>query len=219
MEKKDVAQALAYIRQHSPQKKFTQSIDLIVNLKGIDVKNSSHNVNTFSKVCALVGHELESSAKEAMDGVVLADQFSEYKSKKEAKKLAAQYDYFVAQANIMPQVASAFGPVLGPKGKMPNPKAGCVVPPNANLSHAYESLQKTIRIANKQSKSIKCIIGKEGQNEEEVIDNVMTAYNTIIHSLPNEVHNVKSVQLKLTMGPPLTIGRLPQDRKGAEYHA
>ena len=68
------------------------------------------------------------------------DQFKDNASK--IKKLAGEYDFFVAQANIMPQVATVFGKVLGPRGKMPNPKAGCVVPPKSQLGPLKERLGK-----------------------------------------------------------------------------
>ena len=92
-----------------------------------------HTKGKKAKVCALIGPELEQQAKQVCDSVVLSDSFDRFKDKKDIKKLADSFDFFIAQANIMPKIATAFGRVFGPRGKMPNPKAGCVVPPNANL--------------------------------------------------------------------------------------
>jgi ribosomal protein L1 len=104
-------------------------------------------------------------------------------------------------------VAQTFGKVLGTRGKMPNPKAGCVVPPKTALKPLYERLQKTVHLKAKTQLVVKCSVGSEDQNEDEVVDNVMTAYNAVLHKLPNESHNIKNVLLKLTMGKPVRIDK------------
>ena len=143
-----------------------------------------------------------------MDTAVFINDFEKYiKDKKVTKALANDHTYFVAQANIMPKVAQTFGKVLGTRGKMPNPTAGCVVPPKAALKPLYEQLQKTLRLKAKAQPVVKCSVGSEDQNEEEVIDNIMTAYTTVLHKLPNESHNIKSVLLKLTMSKPIRIDK------------
>jgi len=121
------------------------------------------------------------------------------------RKLAKGYDFFIAQANLMAKVATTFGRVLGPKGKMPNPKAGCVVPPNANLKPLVAKLQKTVRIAAKTTPMVQMAAGLEDQKEEEVSDNILTLYDQLIHHLPKERNNVRSIYLKLTMGKPQKI--------------
>jgi large subunit ribosomal protein L1 len=145
-------------------------------------------------------------AKKTFDTAILSDDFQAYaKDKKKTKKLATEHDYFVAQANIMPQVAGAFGRVLGPKGKMPNPKAGCVVPTNANLGVLAPKLKKMVRISAKTMPMVQLRVGKEDSNEEEVIDNILTIYDGLIHHLPGGLNNVKKTLLKLTMGKPVKI--------------
>ncbi|MBI2134835.1 50S ribosomal protein L1 [Candidatus Woesearchaeota archaeon] len=215
MDKALVAKTLKTVKETSPKRNFMQSIDLIINLKDIDIKKQEQQLNTFValhhsgkkvSVCALVGPELEKQAKEVCDEVILAESFARYKDKKELKKLANRHDFFIAQANIMPQIATAFGRVFGPRGKMPNPKIGGVLPPNANLRPLYEKLVKTVKIAAKNEPCIKCMVGKENSNEDEIIDNILTIYNSVIHILPNEKHNVKNVMLKLTMGPAFVVG-------------
>lgn len=214
MEKQDVIKALDTLK-NSSKRKFKQSIDLIMNLKGLDMKKPDHNVDVFAhlhftkgkpnKVCALVGPELLEQAKEVCDGALALDEITGMKDKREIKKLANQYDFFVAQATIMPKIATAFGRVFGPRGKMPNPKAGCVVPPNANLKQVYDNLQKTLRVSTKNAPTVKCAVGIEDQAQEEVVDNVQTVYNAVIHALPGEADNIKNVSVKLTMGKPVLV--------------
>ena len=223
MEKEQIIEALKKAKDSSKKRKFTQSIDLIINLKGVDVKKADQQINLFTplhyskgketKVCALVGPELLSQAKEICDFAVSADDLSKYTIKKDIKKLADSYDFFIAQATIMPKIATAFGKVFGPRGKMPNPKAGCVVPPNANLKPLYEKLKKTTRLQTKNDPIIQCQVGKEEMKDEETADNVLTVYNSLLAVLPNEKNNIKSALVKLTMGPAVKIGEKAKESK------
>ena len=164
------------------------------------------------KICALIGPELEEAAKKTCDKYILSDEFQKYQ-KNQIKKLANEFDYFIAQANIMAKIATSFGRIFGPRGKMPNPKAGCVVPPNANLASLCERLQKTIRVSSKSAPILQCAVGTEEMDANEIADNVLSVYNTILPLLPNEKNNIKNVQLKLTMGKPVKISDKKQEIK------
>jgi len=216
MKKEDILKSLKELKEKSQKRNFTQTVDLVVNLKGLNLKKPEEQVDFFQnlhfsvgkkvKVCALVGPELIGQAKEICDFAISVDDFPKYaKDKKAIKKLAKEYDYFIAQANIMPKVAATFGRVLGPKGKMPNPKAGCVVPPNANLKVLYGRLQKLIKISAKITPTIQCVVGKEDSKEEEVVDNILVIYDGLIHHLPGGKNNIRNVLLKLTMSKPVKL--------------
>jgi large subunit ribosomal protein L1 len=166
-------------------------------------------------VCAFVGHELQKQAESICDETILVDNFPKYKDKK-LKKLAKKYDFFIAQANIMPQVATNFGRVLGPLAKMPNPKIGCVLPPNGNVKAVYEKLQKTKKLMSRNNPIIQCSVGKEDMKDEEIIDNVMSVYNTLVHALPNEKHNIKNAYLKMTMSKAFMIGEKQEKKEVKE---
>ena len=225
MDKNEILETLQTVKNTSPKRNFKQSYDLIITFKGLDLKKTENQVDLFIqlphprgrkiKVCALVGPELKDPAKESCDFVVPSDEFDKYiKDKKITKKLAQEYDFFIAQANIMPKVAAAFGRILGPKSKMPNPKAGCVVPPNANLKPLVEKLQSTARVAVKTGPLFQCRIGTEDSKDEDIADNIMIIYNSLVHALPNEHHNIKNIMLKKTMGPALKIGKKQEAKKG-----
>jgi len=216
MDEKKLKDSLSKLKE-TKKRNFNQTVDLIINLKNLDLKKPEHQVEFFvqlpkpkgkdTTVCALVAAELGDQAKKVMNNTVLLKDFDKYAAdKKLAKKLASSHDFFVAQANIMPKVASAFGRVLGPKGKMPNPKAGCIVPPNANLTIIYDKLQKTVKISGKKAALIQTIIGNEDSSLNDLAENIKYVYSNLIHHLPLAENNIKSVYIKLTMGQPIKIG-------------
>lgn len=225
--KEEFIKTLQFVRANSPKRKFAQSIDLIFNLKDLDLKKPeeqldvwvplSHARGKAVRIAALVGPEMQEQAKASCDTVILHDEFRRYEGKKkEIRKLAKTHDFFIAQANIMPDVAKFFGRVLGPRGKMPNPKAGCVVPPNANLKLLAEKLKRTLHVVAKTQLSAKCAVGKEDMKDEQLIENIMTAYNAVVRALPQEQNNIKSVMLKLSMGPVVEVGAAEPAKKPAE---
>ena len=216
MDKEQVQVALAKAKDISEKRKFKQTVDLIINLRDLDFKKQEHQVDTFItlphsrgkkvKVCALVGPELEEQAKSVCDSAILSDNFERHKEKKELRKIANGFDFFIAQSNIMPKVASAFGRVFGPRGKMPNPKSGAVVPPNANLKPLYEKFQRIVRASTKSAPLIQCPIGTEDMNANDIVENALTVYTSLLQVLPNEKHNIKDIYIKLTMGKPVKVG-------------
>ncbi len=212
MDKQKVQNALDELKKE-PKRKFTQSYDLVINLKNIEIKQNP--VDFFVtlhypkgkqvKVAAFVGPELADQAEKACDLVIKETDFPTYSDPKKLKKVADTYDFFIAQANLMPKVAATFGKVLGIKGKMPNPKLGCVIPPNTNVAALAEKLGKTVRLQAKKATNLQCLVGKESQPDEEIVDNIITIYQMAVKQLPNEMQNIKNVNLKLTMGKPVRL--------------
>jgi len=217
MNKNTILNTIKEVRKLSKKRNFSQTFDLIINLKGLDIKKPEHNINTFvilphgkgnrSKICAFVDDEMFSNATKAVDLAINQKEFEKYSSnKKSLKKIVKEYDYFIAQANLMPEIAKHFGKVLGPQGKMPNPKAGCIFPPGADLKPLNEKLQKSVQLQTKNESIVKCSVGKEDFKDEQIEANISTIYNVITHALPHGEGNVKSVLLKLTMGKAKRVG-------------
>jgi len=216
LDKKKVLECLKEARKNSKKRKFNQTVDLIINFKELDLKKNS--IDSFFalpfdrkkeiKVCAIVGEELSKQAKELCDNVISGEELEKLKNNaKEVKKISKKYDVFLAQANLMGQIATIFGRILGPLGKMPNPKLGGVLMPNMDIKNVVAKFKKNIRIIVNKEAILKLAIGKEDMKDDEIMANVMSVYDNIVHNLPKGEHNVKSVLLKLTMGKVSKIGK------------
>lgn len=215
MNKKAILDSVKKLREISKKRKFDQTLDLQINLQQLNLKNPENKIDLFlqlpnqlkktPRICALVGKELATKAK-IFNKVITNDQFPEFtKDKKVLKKLAREHDYFIAQANLMAEIGKEFGKVLAPLGKMPNPKAGCIVPPVAELEPLKTRLESTTHLETKDQPSIKAVAGSESMSDEEIANNIEKIYNSILHEVPNEKSNIKSVIIKFTMSKPIQI--------------
>ena len=114
------------------------------------------------------------------------------------------YDVVVATPNMM-GVVGRLGRVLGPKGLMPNPKAGTVT---MDLAKAIAEI-KAGKIEYRLDKTniIHVPLGKASFTEEQLADNFQTLMDAIIKAKPAAVKGqfLKSVTLTSTMGPGVKI--------------
>jgi large subunit ribosomal protein L1 len=121
------------------------------------------------------------------------------------KNLVKEYDFFIAAAPLMPAVATTFGKVLGPAGKMPSPQLGIV--PNEeekSIKALLERIDKSMKIRVKEA-AIKVLVAKESMPDEKILENIQTIYRGIVSALPVKKDNVKKVMIKLTMSKPIQV--------------
>jgi len=210
-EESQVLDAVKKIREeeNSREKKrnFDQSVDLIINLKEIDARKNSFNIfitlpKKFKdkKIAAF----LEKDSK--LIDVIKKDDFARYKDKKDIKKLLKKYDNFISNAKLMPAVATTFGRVLGPAGKMPSPQLGVLAnEEESSIKNLIEKINTSVRVILKEP-SIKVSIGKQSSSDKELVENIITVYKKIIENLPKGLDNIRNVKLKFTMGKPVNVG-------------
>ena len=201
----DVTNALKELRKENVRK-FDQSVDLIINLQKFDIKRSA--VNLFDFVPNQIKEKKIAAFLEGQSDLIdtiTKEDFKKYNDKKVLKKLVEKYDFFIAQASVMPKVATTFGRVLGPTGKMPSPQLGIIL--NADektINELKEKINSSIKIRAKES-SIKLAIGKQSMKDEAIVENVMSIFNAVLKELPRNMENVKNVELKFTMTKPIKI--------------
>jgi len=201
----ELKKALEELRNQE-KKKFEQSVDLIVNLKGVDIKRDNisavitlpHKIKD-KKICGFL-----TKRSEVVDSVS-QPEFAKYKDKKDLKKLVNKYDFFIAVAPLMPAVATTFGKVLGPAGKMPTPQLGLVSPEtDAAINAQLEKVSKSVKVKAKEP-SIKLCIGREKMSDEQILENVKAVYDGIVAALPTKRENVRNVMIKMTMTKPIKV--------------
>ena len=202
----ELKQAIELLRKESKKRKFAQTIDLIVNLKGIDLKRV--NINAVidipnkvkdKKVCGFL------TKKSELLPTVTKPEFEKYKEKGKLKSLVNEFDFFIAHASLMPSVATTFGKALGPTGKMPSPQLGIITQETSEaINPLLEKISKSVKIRVKEA-SVKVAAGKESMKDEEIMENVKSIYNGIVNILPKKRENVKEILLKFTMSKPVKI--------------
>ncbi len=208
----DVAAAEKIIKQAKEKGKgrnFRQSVDLIVTLKDFDVKEQKKISSDVVlpkgrgkdvKVCVIAGGDLALRAKETGAGVLTRSDLEALgQDKKKVKQLAAEYDFFVAQADMMPLVGKTLGSVLGPRGKMPKP-----VPPAANIDAVVTRLSRTVtaRVQREQA-IVNAVIGTEAMDDRDLAENLVAVVESLEASLPRGDMNVGKVTIKTSMGHPV----------------
>ena len=114
------------------------------------------------------------------------------------------FDVVVATPDMM-GVVGRLGRILGPKGLMPNPKAGTVT---MDVAKAIADI-KAGKIEYRLDKTniIHCPIGKASFTEEQLTENFQTLIDAIVKARPSAVKGqfLKSVTLASTMGPGIKL--------------
>jgi len=202
----ELMKALKELRSEK-ERKFDQTVDLIINLQKFDVKRTS--VNFFASVPHKVKEKKIAAFLEITNkniDTITQDRFIKFsKDKKAVRELVKKYDFFIAQASLMPKVATTFGRALGPTGKMPSPQMGIMMnPDDKTIEDLRTRINTNIKIRLKEA-SAKINVGKQSMKDEDIVENVLSIYGDLLKKLPRDKENIKNIQLKFTMTKPIRI--------------
>ncbi|MEN6341484.1 MAG: 50S ribosomal protein L1, partial [Methanospirillum sp.] len=159
VERKKILEAVRTAIESAPERKFSESVDLTVNLKNIDMAQPKNRIDetillpqgtgTPIGIVVLGKGEITTQAKEAgVDLIIGPEEIERLGGEpREARKMANQYRFFLAETAVMPLVGRYLGVRLGPRGKMPLPIAQ-----GMDIRPIVERLRGSVKIRTKDKK-------------------------------------------------------------------
>lgn len=188
--------------------KFDESIDVAVNL-GIDAKKSDQNVRGTTvlprgtgktvRVAVFAEGEQAEAARQAGADIV---GFQDLADKIKAGEL--NFDTVIATPDAM-KIVGKLGPVLGPRGLMPNPKVGTVT---ANVAKAVENAKAgQVQYRNDKAGIVHCAIGKASFEVDALKENLLALMEAIRKAKPANSKGIylKKITVSTTMGPGIPL--------------
>ncbi len=200
-------QAIEDALEASGDRNFDESIDMIINFRDLDLSDPNNRVNEDLKLpnkadedtkVAVIGDSLND---EAADRKVSEDELEEmFDNPNEAKQLAEEFSFLIAEAPLMPKIGQHLGQVFGPRNMMPDP-----TPPGSDPTETIEDLRNTIRITVKDQPLLQVKVGMENHDINAVSRNASSVLNFVEEHLPKGDNNIKNVMIKTTMGPTVEV--------------
>ncbi len=204
----DPAEAVALVCQTS-KAKFDETVEVHIRL-GVDSRHADQQVRgavvlpngTGKKVRTLVfakGDKADAAREAGAEYVGDVDLVE-----KITKENWFEFDVVIATPDMM-GVIGRLGKILGPKGLMPNPKAGTVTMDVAKA--VTEAKAGKIEYRLDKTNIIHCPIGKASFGEEKLLENFNTLLGAVIKAKPAAAKGqyIKSCVLASTMGPGIKV--------------
>ncbi|KAJ4458491.1 putative 60S ribosomal protein L10a [Paratrimastix pyriformis] len=210
-------QSIAGIREAAAKKprKFVETIDLQIGLKGIDPSTDKRFSGSIvlpfcpcprRTVCVFADAAHEGEIKKlAAAGTIIpmqtvADLKKLNKEPKPVKKLGMKYSMFLASDSLFKQIPRLLGPTLNKMGKFPT-----VVGTRENLAQKCNEMKSTVRF---QLKKVLCLgvpVAHLGMSNEEMTKNIVLSINFLASLLKKGWQNIRHVHIKSSMGPSFRI--------------
>lgn len=209
MEKEQLERLEAFINENKGKRKFTQSVELAINFKGIDFAKQDNRLNLQimlpegrgKESRALVFADSKNIAERAVGlgaKVVPSSELGAIASNK--ARMAELLDYeLVAEPALMAPIAKALGQFLGPKNKMPKPLVGL------DVANVINTISKSVYIRSKGKylPTVHCVVGTEKMAVQQLAANIDEVVGSIAKKAGRQ--NIRSVYVKLTMSAPMKL--------------
>jgi large subunit ribosomal protein L1 len=202
------ADAVKLVRDLKPSK-FDESVEVHIRT-GLNVRHADeqlrgtvalpHGLGKDVKVAVFAKGDKAREAEEAGADVVGAEDLAA----RVADEGFTDFDIAIATPDMMP-VVGRLGRILGPQGKMPNPRVGTVTMDVAKA--VSESKAGKIEYRTDRTANVHLTIGKTSFDESALLDNYSTIIEEIHRAKPSGAKGryIKSITLASTMGPGVKV--------------
>ncbi len=209
--RENIVAAVKEAIEKAKPRKFTESVDLAINLKDVDLSIPKNRINEEVilphgrgkevKIAVFASGETALKAKECADLVIPPEEIDKLaEDKRRARKLANEYDFFLAEAPLMAKIGKSLGIILGPRGKMPKP-----VPPGGDPCPMVRNLKRTVRMRSRDKRTFHVPVGTREMDPEKIADNIEEVIKRLETKLERGLQNIESIYVKTTMGPAVKI--------------
>ena len=211
MADQDIEEAVTRAIDEAPPRNFSETVDLAINLRDLDLNDPSNRVDESIVLPAGTGQETrivvfaegetalraEEVADEVLDGDALEDLGDD---DDEAKDLAGKTDFFIAEASMMQDIGRYLGTVLGPRGKMPTP-----VQPDDDVVETIERMKNTVQLRSRDRRTFHTRVGADDMSAAEIADNIDVINRRLEAGLEKGPLNIDTIYVKTTMGPAVEV--------------
>jgi large subunit ribosomal protein L1 len=196
------------ILKEMPEAKFDETVELSIRL-GVDPRKADqmirgtvtlpHGTGRSVRVAAFALGDAARQAKEAGADLVGGEDLVQ-----EVLKGNIEFDAAVATPDMMSVLGKA-GRVLGPRGLMPNPKAGTVTEDIAKAVGEIKAGKLEYRVD--RQANLHLVMGKRSFEERALMENYLAVVDEIVRAKPASAKGryIRSVTISTTMGPGIRI--------------
>ncbi|AEH37859.1 50S ribosomal protein L1 [Halopiger xanaduensis] len=205
----DIETAVARALEESPNRNFTETVDLAINLRDLDLNEPSNRVDESvvlpsgtgqeTRIVVIAEGETAVRAEEVADEVLSGDDVADLDDD-EAKDMADETDFFIAEEAMMQDIARHLGTILGPRGKMPDPLS-----PDEDVVETVNRLKNTVQLRSGDRRTFHTLVGSEEMDAEDVADNIDVILRRLHADLEKGPQNIDAVYVKTTMGPSVEV--------------
>jgi large subunit ribosomal protein L1 len=212
LEHEKVLEAVKQALEKAPERKFSESVEIAINLKNLDMNQPTNRLDEEIilpnglgrpiKIAVFAKGDTAQRAKAAgADYVFDPEEISVLgEDKPRAKNLAEEVNFFIAESAYMPAIGKTLGQVLGPRGKMPIPLTA-----DKDVVQVINKSKNSIKVRSKDKLTFHILVGKKDMDPVKLAQNIETIINRIEHRYERGLYNVKSVYVKSTMGPSVKV--------------
>lgn len=188
---------------------FRQSVELLFTFIGFDKKSPEirfrdavllpKGLGKPVRILVVADGGMRSTAQKLGVDTLGTEQLRNL-SKREIKRIARRYDWFLVATEAMSLAGRVLGPSLGPRGRAPIP-----VPPQANLELLVKQYSSSTWLRNREQNWVGCRIGAEGMSAEDLAENAMSVIEFVKSKIKRPLEGSVRIYVKTTMGPAVEV--------------
>jgi large subunit ribosomal protein L1 len=211
MADQEIENAVSRALEDAPNRNFRETVDLAINLRDLDLNDPSNRIDesvvlpegTGQETTIVVFAEGETAlrAEDAADDVLSGDELADLgDDDDEAKDLAEETDFFIAEEALMQDIGRYLGTILGPRGKMPEPLS-----PDDDVVETVNRMKNTVQIRSGDRRTFHTRVGAEDMSAEDIASNIDVIMRRLHADLEKGPLNIDTVFVKTTMGPAVEV--------------